>query len=68
MLEAILGGLSLVVIIALRIALSPRTHQAVDRAIKDHTTSNMSNNLELYEQMKAAKARGEEFQPPRGFN
>ncbi|MFM5918565.1 MAG: hypothetical protein ACKOOL_13675 [Novosphingobium sp.] len=65
MLEAILGVLLLVVIVAVRIALSPRMHQAVDRAIKDHTMSNMSDNLDLYERMKAARARGEEFTPPR---
>lgn len=68
MLETIASGLVVVVIVFLRIVFSRRTHRAVDSAVRDHTMSNMSNSLDLYEQMKAAKARGEDFRPPRGFN
>lgn len=68
MLEAIASGLVVVLIVFVRIVFSRRTQRAVSRAIRDHTVSNMSNNLDLYEQMKAAKARGEDFRPPRGFN
>jgi len=68
MLETILGGLLVVVIVVLRIALSRPARRAVDAAIKDHTASNLSTNLELYEQMKEARARGEEVTPPSAFN
>ena len=68
MLESILAGLVVIVLIVLRIVLSRRARRAVDSAIKDHTAGNLSNNLDLYEQMKAARARGEEIKPPNAFN
>ena len=68
MLESILAGLVVIVLIVLRIVLSRPARRAVDSAIKDHTTANLSNNLDLYEQMKAARARGEEIKPPSAFN
>ena len=68
MLEAILAGSVVIVLIVLRVAMSHHAHRAVDRAIKGHTEANLSNNLDLYEQMKAARARGEEIRPPSTFN
>ena len=68
MLESILAGLGVIAVIVLRIVLSRPARRAVDSAIKDHTIGNLSNNLDLYEQMKAARARGEDIRPPSAFN
>ena len=68
MLGSILGGLVVIVLIVLRIVLSRPARRAVDSAIKDHTIGNMTNNLDLYEQMRAARARGDEVKPPSAFN
>ncbi len=68
MLESILGGLVVAVVIILRIVLSRPARRAIDSAIKDHAVANLSNNLDLYEQMKAARARGEDIKPPSAFN
>lgn len=68
MLESILAGLVVIVLIVLRVAMSHQAHRAVDRAIKGHTEANLSGNLDLYEQMKAARARGEDVPPPSAFN
>ena len=68
MLESILTGLVVIVLIVLRIVLSRPARRAIDSAIKDHTEANLSNNLDLYEQMKAARARGEAIKPPSAFN
>ena len=55
-------------LIVLRVVLSRPARRAVDSAIKDHAVANLSNNLERYEQMKAARARGEDITPPSVFN
>ena len=68
MIEAIVGGLLVAVVIVLRVLLSRPARRAVDSAIKDHTEANLSNNLDMYEQMKAARARGEAIKPPSAFN
>ena len=68
MLGSILGGLFVIVIVVLRVLLSRPARRAVDSAIKDHTVANLSNNLDLYEQMKAARARGDDIKPPSAFN
>ena len=64
----IVGGISVVMLIVLRVVLSRPARRAVDSAIKDHAVANLSNNLERYEQMKAARARGEDITPPSAFN
>jgi hypothetical protein len=63
MLETI--GVILVVVfgIAFRILISPMFRHAVDRSLAEETEGNLNNNLELYERMKAAKARGEDISP-----
>ena len=68
MIESIVGGLLVVVVIVLRVLLSRPARRAIDSAIKDHAVANLSNNLDLYEQMKAARARGEDVSPPSAFN
>ena len=68
MFGTIVGGISVVMLIVLRVVLSRPARRAVDSAIKDHAVANLSNNLERYEQMKAARARGEDITPPSVFN
>ena len=68
MIESIVGGLLVVVVIVLRVLLSRPARRAIDSAIKDHAVANLSSNLDLYEQMKAARARGEDVPPPSAFN
>lgn len=68
MLGTIVGGIGVVMLIVLRVVLSRPARRAVDSAIKDHAVANLSNNLERYEQMKAARARGEDITPPSAFN
>ena len=68
MIESIVGGLLVVVVIVLRVLLSRPARRAIDSAIKDHAVANLSSNLDLYEQMKAARARGEDIPPPSAFN
>ena len=68
MLGTIVCGIGVVMLIVLRVVLSRPARRAVDSAIKDHAVANLSNNLERYEQMKAARARGEDVAPPSAFN
>ena len=68
MLETIVGGIGVTLLIVLRVLLSRPARRAVNSAIKDHAVANLSNNLDLYEQMKAARARGEDIKPPSAFN
>ena len=68
MFGTIVGGISVVMLIVLRVVLSRPARRAVDSAIKDHAVANLSNNLERYEQMKAARARGGDITPPSAFN
>ena len=68
MFGTIVGGIGVVMLIVLRVVLSRPARRAVDSAIKDHAVANLSNNLERYEQMKAARARGEDITPPSAFN
>lgn len=68
MLETIAGGFVAILIIVLRVLLSRPARRAVDSAIEDHAVANLSNNLDLYEQMKAARARGEDITPPSSYN
>lgn len=67
MLEAIVGGIGIMLLIVLRVVLSRPARRAVDSAIKDHAVANLSSNLDLYEQMKAARARGDDLKPPSAF-
>ena len=68
MLETIVGGIGVTLLIVLRVLLSRPARRAVHSAIKDHAVANLSNNLDLYEQMKAARARCEDIKPPSAFN
>ena len=68
MIESIVGGLLVAVVIVLRVLLSRPARRAIDSAIKDHAVANLSNNLDMYEQMKTARARGEAIKPPSAFN
>jgi len=68
MFESILAGLFVIALILLRLAFSRPARRAVEAAIKDQTAANLSSNLELYEQIKAARDRGEEITPPSVFN
>ena len=68
MLGTIVGGFGVMMLIVLRVLLSRPARRAVDSAIKDHAVANLSSNLERYEQMKAARARGEDVTPPSAFN
>lgn len=68
MLATLAGGLFFAVVIVLRVVLSRPARRAIDSAIKDHAVANLTNNLDLYEQMKAARARGEDIKPPSAFN
>ncbi len=63
MLETIAAGLVLVFVAAIKILISPKFHRAINRSLAEETEGNLNNNLDLYEQMKAAKARGEDFSP-----
>lgn len=67
MFETIAGGFFLILLIVLRVLLSRPARRAIDSAIKDHAVANLSNNLDLYEQMKAARSRGEEIKPPSAY-
>lgn len=68
MFESIIGGLLVAVFIAFRVLLSRPARRAIDSAIKDHAVANLSNNLDLYEHVKAARARGDDIKPPSAFN
>ena len=67
MLESIAIGLLFIVAFVARIVFSRPFRKAVDRAVFEETVVNMADNLELYEKMKAARARGEDIKPPSAF-
>jgi hypothetical protein len=63
MLETIGAILVVIFAIAFKILTSRSFHSAINRSLAEETEGNLNSNLELYEQMKAAKARGEDFSP-----
>jgi hypothetical protein len=63
MLETIGAILVVIFAIAFKILTSRSFHQSINRSLAEETKGNLSSNLELYDQMKAAKARGEDFSP-----
>jgi hypothetical protein len=63
MLETIGAVIVVIFAIAFKILTSGAFHRQINRSLAEETEGNLNNNLELYERMKAAKARGEDFSP-----
>ncbi|NBC35482.1 hypothetical protein GTZ99_02810 [Novosphingobium sp. FSY-8] len=57
--ETVIGGVLVIGGVGLRLLLSPRLHRSIHRSIRQSSIEAMEHNLALYEQAKAARAKGQ---------